>query len=79
MRKRQFGQIVLALIGLILAVPGTAHAYIGPGLGLTVLATIGAIFATLVLFVVSIVYFPIKRLMARKKNKREDEGDDLPN
>lgn len=79
MRKRQFRQIVLAIIGLIVAVPEAAHAYIGPGLGLSVLATIGAIVATLVLFLVSIVYFPIKRLMARKKNKREDENNELPN
>jgi hypothetical protein len=54
-------QLVAALI--VLLVPAVAHAYIGPGAGLTALGSLVALVGTVVLAIVGFVWFPIRRLM----------------
>ena len=52
-----------------------AFAYLGPGMGTGIIATIIGIIAALLLLIVSIVYYPIKRLLNKKKKNR-DEGNE---
>lgn len=57
------------LAGLLL--PGTAFAYIGPGAGLTALGTILSLIAALLLAIVGFVWYPVRRLMRRKRRSEE--------
>lgn len=66
--------VAIACSLVLLAVPGTALAYVGPGLGVgAITAFFGAVFAVL-LAIVGIVWYPIKRLFSRRKPQDADGG-----
>jgi hypothetical protein len=54
-------QIKLILLFWVLF-PSTAHAYIGPGLGLGTIGVIIGVLASSVLILISILWYPLKRL-----------------
>ena len=56
-------------IGLLLHCP-IAGAYIGPGLGTGALAAVLGILAGLVMLLVGVIWYPIKRLIRRLRSKR---------
>jgi hypothetical protein len=60
--------VVLALVvGLIAALPDVAHAYIGPGAGVTVLGALWAVIAAVVLALAGLLLWPIRVMMRRRK------------
>lgn len=64
--------VVASLVGLL---PGTAAAYVGPGMGLGAIAAFfGGLFAVL-LAIVGVVWYPIKRLLGRGKPAAPAPGD----
>lgn len=61
----------------MLAGPAVAGAYVGPGLGLGAIAAfLGAVLAVL-LAIVGLVWYPVKRLL-RKRKGAESAGTDVP-
>ncbi len=50
------------LVALVLLVPSLAHAYIGPGAGITAIGSLIALIGAVVLALVGFVWYPIKRL-----------------
>ena len=56
----------LLAVGLVL-LPSVAMAYIGPGAGLGAFAVVIAIAVALLLLVVGFVWYPLKRLLRRRK------------
>ena len=64
--------IVLSL----LAIPLTAHAYIGPGMGASTLAVIFGILAAIFLGLFAILWYPLKRLFTGKKKKQVTDSKD---
>ena len=50
-------------------VPGIAEAYIGPGAGLSVIGTVVALIGAILLGIVGFIWYPIKRLLAKKNKK----------
>jgi hypothetical protein len=64
----KFDKFLLGLAALlVLAAPTTASAYVGPGLGVgAITAFFGAVFAVL-LAIVGVVWYPIKRLFTRHR------------
>lgn len=62
-------KILFLLLGL-LATP--AQAYIGPGTGAGVIATVLGVLGSFVLLIVGLVYYPIKRVL--KKIKRTNQS-----
>ncbi|MCR9089046.1 MAG: hypothetical protein NXH97_20150 [Rhodobacteraceae bacterium] len=55
--------------------PVAAHAYVGPGAGLTAIGTLVALFAALILAIVGFVWYPVKRLLrAKKASSKIPEG-----
>ena len=48
-----------------------AYAYIGPGLGLGALSVIFGIFAVILLGIFGILYYPIKSLYLKIKNRKK--------
>jgi type VI protein secretion system component VasK len=60
--------VVLALaVGLIVAAPDLAHAYIGPGAGVTVLGALWAVIVAVVLALAGLLLWPIRVMMRRRK------------
>ena len=61
--------------GLVLALSGPAHAYIGPGLGAGTIGVILGVLGSILLAVFAIFWYPIKRLFKGKKQPEEVEAE----
>ena len=59
---------ILFLFLLLIALP--SYAYIGPGMGGGVIAAIVGFFAAILLGLWGILYYPIKRALKNRKEKR---------
>ena len=70
----------LAAVAFLSAASQGAHAYIGPGAGITAIGTVIALIGAILLGIVGFVWYPIKRVRAKKKKRMEkiDEGPSLP-
>ena len=66
---------MLRIIGLLLLAlsASPAAAYIGPGAGISVLGSLLGILATIVVAIGAILFWPIKKLMKRRKANKETE------
>ena len=51
-----------------------AFAYVGPGAGLTAIGTLVAVVAAVLLAIIGFVWYPLKRLMRRKRSAGGAEG-----
>lgn len=69
------GGALLLLSGLL--APAPAHAYIGPGLGAGAIATVLAVLGSILLGIFSVIYYPIKRMMRKRRNgsRLRGQGD----
>ena len=71
----------LVVVILLMFTSFSAHAYIGPGLGLGVIgALLGGVLAVL-LAMAGLVWYPLKRLFKKKKaaeNGLEDSNEEMP-
>jgi hypothetical protein len=59
--------VAVAVLGLA----GPAFGYVGPGAGVTALGTVIALVVGLVLGIVGFVWYPVKRLRAHLRRKRQ--------
>ncbi|QGY40294.1 hypothetical protein GM415_09205 [Pseudodesulfovibrio cashew] len=59
---------VLFLIGC----PAVAEAYIGPGAGLSAIGSFLALVAAVVAAIFGFLWYPIKRMMRRRKQDQQD-------
>lgn len=67
--------IVFITFFLVIFINTTANAYIGPGMGLGAIITILGIIGAIILSIVAIIYYPIKRLIIKIKNKKNIKKD----
>ena len=67
MPRPTFG-FVAALALAATLVPGAALAYIGPGVGAGAFAAVVGVIGSIFLAIVGVVYYPIKRMLKRKKS-----------
>ena len=61
----------LSVVAMLLLAPQSAEAYIGPGAGLTVIGTVVALIGAILLAIVGFVWYPIKRLRATRRKRKE--------
>lgn len=67
------------IVLLLLLTSNIAYAYVGPGLGLGVIGAIfGAILAVL-LAVVGVIWYPVKRLLKKKGQSTDNADEQLAN
>jgi type VI protein secretion system component VasK len=59
----------LSIASLLFAAPQSAEAYIGPGAGISVIGTVIALIGAVLLAIIGFIWYPMKRLLARKKGK----------
>lgn len=70
-------QIALLAVATLLALlPGTAQAYVGPGLGLGAIGAILGVVFSVILAILAFFWYPIKRLFGIGKKKQENQGND---
>jgi hypothetical protein len=60
---------ILTVILMCLSTP--AFAYIGPGAGISVLGSVLGILATIVVTIGAILFWPLRKLMKRRKARTE--------
>ena len=54
---------------LMCCIPSTVAAYIGPGLGLGAIGTVLGIFAAIILAIIGVVWYPLKRFLKKRKSE----------
>jgi hypothetical protein len=59
--------LTTAAVFIGLAAPATALAYVGPGLGAGTLAVVLGVIASILLALIALVWYPIKRLINKLK------------
>ena len=73
MLRKRF--LSLVALGLAVTLSDTAFAYIGPGGGLSVLGTAIALIGGILLAIVGFVWYPVKRMLRKKKPAPETKSD----
>lgn len=68
--KMKMKMIVLTSALVLMMMPTVASAYIGPGLGVGALASVLGILAGLLMLVIGVVWYPLKRLYRYLKSKK---------
>jgi hypothetical protein len=77
---------ILVVLAVASAYPVSALAYIGPGAGLSIFGSILAFLAAIVVAIFGFLFFPIRRLLRRRKQKASrvspppepDQPDSIP-
>ena len=66
--------LLLATASLLLwlAWPGSAHAYVGPGAGMTLIGSFLGLLAAVGLALWALLLWPIRRLLKRRRQARQD-------
>ncbi len=76
--SRRHTPALVAAAAIAALLPGTVYAYVGPGAGLTAIGTVLALFAAVALAVVGFIWYPLKRLLARRQrvsNRADADAD----
>ncbi len=61
---------------LIVTLPATAQAYIGPGLGAGAIAVAFGVIGSIILAIFAVLYYPIKRALKKRKKAAEPTPED---
>ena len=59
----------LVVVCVVCLCPLPGFAYVGPGAGLSVIGTIVALIVAIILAIVGFIWYPIKRILAKWKDK----------
>jgi hypothetical protein len=71
---KRFTPITFALV-LLLGLPAISYAYVGPGAGLSIIGSLLAFFAAIIVGIFGFLWFPIRRLMKKRKQAKEQASD----
>ncbi len=66
----------IVIITTVVLFPALAHAYVGPGAGLSAIGTILAFIGSLLLLVVGFIWYPLKRVFGKKTAVHETTGEE---
>ena len=66
----------ILVIFFLLSVSSGAFAYIGPGAGISVLGSLLGILGTIVVAIGAIIFWPVRKFMKRKKQRKLDSAGD---
>ncbi len=67
---------ILFILPVFFVIPTAALAYIGPGAGLGAIGTLVALIGAVLLAIVGFVWYPIKRMMRKRKAAEGAPGND---
>lgn len=66
---------LLAMAALLTMAASPAAAYIGPGAGLGAIGTVIAVLGAILLMIVGFVWYPIKRMLKKRKKTADTTAD----
>ena len=66
---------LVSIFGLI----SSAHAYIGPGLGLGTVGILIGILGSIILALIAVLWYPFKRVLKKIKKTKDLESEEDPN
>ena len=69
--------VVLVMVVLLCLAPSSAMAYVGPGSGVTVIGAALALIGGVFLAVVGFIWYPVKRLLRRFKQRGQASSEDV--
>ena len=78
MRNKMRNSATFSLVLLAVAYSGAAYAYVGPGAGLGVIGTLIAFVGTVLLAIVGFVWYPVKRLLRKKRRNDPHLSEQAP-
>ena len=64
----------IAVLAICAMTPIEAHAYVGPGAGISAIGSLIALLAGIFFAIIGFVWYPIKRLRRRKKKAQESKA-----
>ena len=64
--------VLFLMVSFLFLIPLSSHAYIGPGMGGGVIAITLGFIAAIFLALFGILYYPIKRVIKKRRNKNKD-------
>ena len=76
MRKHRNLLLAALALSFCLLGPVTADAYVGPGSGVTVIGAALSLIGGVLLAIVGFIWYPIKRLIRRFKQRSQPHGAD---
>ena len=62
---------VALVCAALLLMPSVAHAYIGPGVGISAIGSFFALVGAIVFAIVGFIWYPLKRLLRAVRRKRD--------
>jgi len=66
------------ILAALLVNQGVAEAYMGPGLGAGVIGVILGVVGSVFLGMFAVIYYPIKRLLKKRRAARRDQETEKP-
>ena len=72
MRILSFLSLLISAFLLVIILPFPALAYVGPGAGIAAIGAFIAIFVAIVAAIFGFAYYPIKRLLRKRKEEKEN-------
>jgi uncharacterized membrane protein YdjX (TVP38/TMEM64 family) len=60
------------LVALLLGQPVTAFAYVGPGAGLSIVGSLLALLAAIVIGVFGFIWYPVRRVLRKRKQRQAE-------
>ena len=67
--------VLTAVVACLVLSEHDAHAYIGPGVGMSAIGTVVAFIGAIVFAIVGFVWYPVKRLIGMMRPKRADQHE----
>jgi len=71
---KRFAPVIFAPV-LLVGLPAVSYAYVGPGAGLSIIGSLLAFFAAIIVGIFGFLWFPIRRLMKKRKLAKEQASD----
>ena len=68
---------IIFIFILLFSYTSFAHAYLGPGVGFGILAASVGIIIAIFAALIGIIWYPIKKIMNKKKEKKNDTNNSL--
>ena len=69
-------KVSAAVLAMALLLPASSFAYVGPGAGLSAIGTVLALIGGIFLAIAGFVWYPIKRLLKKRRQPKETETVD---
>lgn len=76
MLNKRFYRFIILSVVLTVFLPQTVFAYMGPGTGLSAIGSALALLAGIIIAILGFIWYPMKRILGKKKSQEPDQIKD---